>query len=53
MEEEEEGSEVVGTPREFLTSRIECQDKFLNEPSALCFISSLPDSQDFADVHVV
>jgi hypothetical protein len=52
MEEEEEVLQGAGTPRELLVSRIEFQDKFLNT-SALCFISSLPDHQDFADVHVL
>jgi hypothetical protein len=50
MKEEEEGSQGAGTPLELLASWIECQDKFLN---ALCFISSVPDSQDFAAVQVV
>jgi hypothetical protein len=38
----------------FLASRIESQDKmtFL-KVSALCFIASFPDSQDFAAVRVV
>jgi hypothetical protein len=31
--------------------RLGLNDRFLNV-SALCFISSLPDSQDFAAVHV-
>jgi hypothetical protein len=52
MEEEEEDSQGEGTLSELLASRIECQDQFLNA-TALCFISSLPDSQDFAAVHVV
>ena len=52
MDEEEEGSQGAGTPSELLASRIECQDQFLNAP-ALCFILSLPESQDFAAVHVV
>ena len=52
MEEEEEGSQGAGTPLELLASRMECQDKFLNV-STLRFISSVPDSQDFAAVQVV
>ncbi len=45
---------IRGSPDgpELLASRIECQDQFLNA-TALYFILSLPDSQDFAAVHVV
>ena len=52
MEEEEEDSQGEGTLSELLASRIECQDQNLNA-TALCFSLSLPDSQDFAAVHVV
>ena len=54
MKKEEEDPQGPGKPCELIIrrSQIECQDQFLNA-TTLCFISSLPDSEDFAVVHVV